>query len=318
MVDMKDPELGIVTESIRSCTGVTFAPDGQSYLVGWCDDDDDPSDTSYNVFRADGQLMASFDDQADSWHPAWAFLADDRVAIAQKTSFRVWHLSSGLLLVTAGPDINPASFSWKGSGQIATNPIGSRLAFSPVAVQGAPVKLYIYAACTLQLLACLQADGGAASQDPGAVGSHFSGLFWSLHGWMLTYKPSFLHSGGYGHLQMMASQAASGVYQHAVMHGCEPYRSPALSPCSSFVLLFEQQRARLEVRDVRNGKLVLSCVVRLAKRMQTHRELEYDIALRWSSCGNRVVARVRAQAKGYDPTRFAFERIVVMQLTQGS
>ena len=316
MVDLKDPALGIVTESMRFCTGVTFTPDGQSYLIGWCNTED-PSETAYEVYSLAGQLMTSFDDHADSYHPAWALLADNRVAIARTTSFRIWHLSSGQLMATAGPDTTAASL-WQGGGQIASNPIGSRLAFSPVAAPGSPVKLYIYAGDTLQLLACLQADVGSAALDPGARSSLQSGLFWGLHGWMLAYKPSFLESVGYGHLQLMASEAASGTYQQVVMHGCEPQQSPALSPCSSFVVLFEQQSARLEIRNVRSGKLVLSRVVRLAKRMQTHCELEYAIALRWSSCGSRVVARVRAQATAYEPPHFAFERIVVMQLIQGN
>ena len=316
MMNIKCPSLYLVTERTCTCTGVTFAPQGQSYLVGWSEIQD-PSRSSYDVYSLNSQLMTSFEDSRDSCDPTWALLADNRVAIAQISSFRVWDLSSGQMLATVGPNTTPASYSWEGGGQVATSPSGSKAAFCPaVALMSSP-KIYFYDAATLQLQACLKAEEGAESLDSGTHSSRTSGLFWSLHGWMLAYKPPWLqplgYGHGYGHLQLMASQA--DVHAHAVMQGCEPRCNPALSPCASFVVLFSQQRASLEIRDVHSGKLLLSHAVRLAKRhTHTHTQrkidLTYDFSLRWSSCGSRVIARVTAVVDQH----LASERIVALQL----
>ena len=324
MVDVSRASLHLIADSEISCTGITFAPDSQSFMVGWSDDEV-PSETSYDVYSKDGQLRASLNDSLDCdptcCDLSWVFLANNRVAIAQTASFKVWDLSSEQLEATVGhgdtSDLISYIFYWDSAGQIAANPSGTLLAFCPVVAPGCSslLRVYVYDAGSLQVLACLEPGGEAACLAPGAHGSQSYGMSWSLHGWILAYKPSSSQFLGGSHLQMMPSQAGTAVSQHAVMQtGCNPSHPPVLSPCSSFVLVFEHKGANVEIRDVRTGKLLLSRTVWLSKGARASHDLQYDVALRWSSCGSRVTAKVRAEEKGYKSDRFACERIMVMQL----
>ena len=324
MVNVNRASLHLIADSEISCTGITFAPDSQSFMVGWSDDEV-PSETSYDVYSKDGQLRASLNDSLD-FDPnccelSWVFLANNRVAIAQTASFKVWDLSSEQLEATAGPgdtsNLISYIFAWDSAGQIAANPSGTLLAFCPAVAPGCSslLRVYVYDAGSLQVLACLEPGGEAvACLAPGAHGSQSYGMSWTLHGWILAYKPPSSQFLGSSHLQMMPSQAGTAVSQHVMQTGCNPSHPPVLSPCQSFVLLFEQQSANLEIRDVRSGQLMLSRTVWLAKGARAQHDLQYDVDLRWSSCGSRVVARLRAEERAYKPNRFACERIMVMQL----
>ena len=325
MLNVECPALHLITTARDNdcyCTRLQFAADSQSYLVAWVDDDEEPGETSVEVYRSqDGGLLSSFDDSACCLDPTYLLLPDSRVVIAETASFKVLDLSSGQLLATARPESDSTYPEPDYAGQLATSRSGTQLAFCPVPGMERSLKIYVYDASTLQPLACLDIGAkGAVSMDLGTRDSHGSGLFWSLHGWMLAYTPSscqsqeYQYGHPYGHLQVMASQAGSSVCQHAAMQGCEPRQPPALSPCSSFVLLFERQSATLEIRDVRSGKLMVSRTVWPGRDARAEHDLLYGIALRWSSCGSRVVAVVRAMEKELAPNCVISERIVVMHL----
>lgn len=314
VVDVKLSELKAVISSpgYSTISRAAFAPDCQSFVVGWCSYEDF-SESTCRVYSQSCQLTTSFDDRVDSWDPSWAMLEGNKMAIAQKSYFKIWDLASGHLHAAAGPDPTPSNPCYQDpGGLLAVNTGQHKLAFCPVVGNGSPIQIHVYDSHSLQPLACLKGEWGIAPMDYCAGASSSSSLFWGLHGWMLAYAPSC--NSFCGRLQIMAPLEGSCRYQHASMQGCEPQQPPALSPCSSFVVLFEEQRARLEIRDLRSGDLVVSQAVRLARDAQTKPNMHYDLALRWSSCGTRVVARVRAVEVNSSSDCWAAERIVVMQI----
>ena len=314
-MDVRRPVLQLVMEtSIGPCMGISFTPDSQSFLIG-CYDGEDPSAHFYDVYRLNGQLIASFEDDPDSSEPCWAIMADGRVAIAHTACFKIYSLSSGQVLAIAGPDTTKGEMSDTGGGQIAVSPSGNKLAFIPALEVEPMLTVHIYDAGTLQQIACLQpGPADAGKLDAMACWSLSSALFWGVHGYMLAYVPSSGNESACGHLQILVPQAGSDKYQQAVLHGCEPRQPLALSPCASFVLLYDQHSVALQVRDVRNGKLVISQAVGLPRNACAKYDLKYDLKLLWSKCGSRLVARVRAKEAGSLPRRWASERLVVVQI----
>ena len=314
MVDIGQQTLQLIKGSMTStCMGIEFAPDSQAYVAGWRNNTDLSANT-YDVYSHNGQLITSFIDAPACCDPSWVHVAGDRFAIAQAACFRVYDTSSGLLLTTAGPDPLRHVIPSSGSGQVAVSPSGSKLAFCPAVTLGTQLTVHIYDARTWQQVACLQAGAGAASIEPRACNSLTSEMFWGTHGWMLSYFPGPDHE--LGRLQILAPRADK--FQQAGLHsGCEACQSLALSPCGSFVLLCEPrdcaQGAILEVRDVRTGELVLSHASGLSRDASTNPALQFEVILRWSSCGSRLTAMIRVEHKGDQP-KIWVERILFVQL----
>ena len=314
MVDVPHPKLQLIKESMSGCCIATsFTPDSQSYLLGWSDAED-MGDYTYDFYHRSGQLISSFGDDPGCSEPCWALMANNKLALAHTARFKIYDLTSGQLVATVGPDTNAREMYGHGGGQIAMSPSNDKLAFIPAVNNGSLLAVHVYDAGTLQQIACLHAEPGAALMDPEAYSSLSSELFWGAHSWLLACRPSPNHQPPRGHVQIIVPREASNTYQQAVLHGCEPQQALALSPCASFLLLFDQQSAALEVRDVRSGNLVLSQAVGLPRDACAKHNAKYDFVLLWSSCGSRLIARVRAEEIGFVPKLWASERIMVMQL----
>ena len=126
---------------------------------------------------------------------------------------------------------------------------------------------------------------------------------------MLAYRPIEMQPRVMGHLQAMVPQAGCDTYRQVIKRGCQP--SPAaLSPDGAFVALFAAEGAKLEIRAVCSGQLMLTQAVGVPRNVQAHAECWYDTSIQWTSSG-RAVARVSANGWMY---RCLCERILVVKL----
>ena len=310
MVEIKRPALQLLKQSQSGpCTGIEFALDSQSFVVGWCREQD-PCTNTFDVFNQCGQLTASLTCVTESSDPSWVVVGG-KLIVAHFACFMVWDISSGQQ-ATHGPDTASTSLSDEGGGQVASSPSGSKVAFSPAAGQHMVLPIHVYDAVSLQHLVTFHPTKNAMAADPLCCSSLTSDLFWEVDRFMLAYSDDLFERSWNGCLQIMAPQAVSATYQQILLEGCEPRQPLALSPCASFVLLFQQYGANLEVRDVRTGTLVMALPTGLPDA-HSELDLKYSFALRWSSCGSRLTARVRAQER-CDTCPWAAERIVVAHL----
>ena len=130
------------------------------------------------VFNRYGQLKCQIIDELADFRPALAFLPGDRLALAHKDGFALWHLSSGHTLATITPQPGMAGTRGLGNvGLVAANQAGSKLAFCSTAE---PV-LHVYNSTSLDELYRLEA---AADIEVGIL-SLCSDLLWTVYGWLL-------------------------------------------------------------------------------------------------------------------------------------
>ena len=318
-MEVSRPVLQLVKHgAVLHCLRISFVPDSQCFLVAWCSGASaflmPPTTISYEIYSRTGKLMASFCDTLPYWRVAMALVPVNKVAIADVACFKVWDLTSGLLLAVAGPETS-ASSQVETAGQIAVNPYGNMLALIPAAADGNQVAMYIYAVTNLELLVCYPPKHTMYEQTCSSLGS---ALVWGLQGCMLAFgqahylDPSPRHP-AWGLLQRIAIQADGMLTGEPALPYCEPCSTPALNPCGSFVLLFQPQGPRLHIREVVSGRIVLSQAVRLPDA-PPRADVRYDFALHWSSCGRILLARVRVMATGHMIDPWASERLLVVQL----
>ena len=238
---------------------------GPSSVV--CCELDSPGNTSYLLYNCSSQVIRTISDEHDCSDPSWTLIAGNKLASAQFASFKIWDLSSGQAVATAGPDLAAVQdhHYHAGGGQVAADFAGSKLAFCPAVVPRSVLTVHVYDAETLQLLACLRPEAGLLSAEPHSRNSAYSALFWGVRGWMLAYRPPNLQSRVMGHLQMIAPQAGCDTYRHVILQGCQPRRAPAVSLDAAFVALFAHEGAKLEIKAVSSGQLMLTRAVGGAK-----------------------------------------------------
>ena len=310
MVKIKRPSLQLLKQSQSGpCTGIEFALDSQSFVVGWCREQD-PCTNTFDVFNQCGQLTASLTCVTESSDPSW-IVVGGKLIVAHFACFMVWDISSGQQ-ATHGPGTAAASVSDEGGGQVAASPSGSKVAFLPAAGPHRVLPIHVYDAVSLQHLVTFHPMETAMPIDLMGCSSLTSELFWGMDRFMLAYSDDLHERSWNGCLQILAPQVGSNTYRQIRLDGCEPRQPLGLSPCASFVLLFQQYSADLEVRNVRTGTLVMALPTGLPD-VRSELDLKYSFALRWSSCGSRLTARVRAQER-CDIYPWAAERIVVAHL----
>ena len=93
------------------------------------------------------------------------------------------------------------------------------------------------------------------------------------------------------------------------MQGCRPGEAPTLSPDGAFVALFLAEGAKLKIRAVRSGQLMLARAVRVPRKVQAQPRVKYATSIQWTTDG-RVVISVSAR----DLSCCLCERVLVVKL----
>ena len=308
MMEAKSPALQQISDSLPWVSGVSFSQDSQFFIVAG-QDEECPSETYYLLYSRSGQIIRTICDERNCSYPSWALVAGNQLASAQIACFKIWDPSLGQAVATAGPDLAAVQDRYNdGDGQLAAKRAGSKLAFCPALLSEGGHMVHVYDVATLQLLARLRPEVGALPAEPQSRNSEHSQLFWGVHGWVLAYRPIEMQPRVMGHLQVMVPQAGCDTYRQVIMRGCQP--SPAaLSPDGAFVALFAAEGAKLEIRAVCSGQLMLTRAVGVPRNVQAHAECWYDTSIQWTSSG-RMVARVSANGWMY---RCLCERILVVK-----
>ena len=141
MMEAKSPALQQISDSLPWVSGVSFSQDSQFFIVAG-QDEECPSETYYLLYSRSGQIIRTICDESNCSYSSWALVAGKQLASAQFACFKIWDLSSGQAVATAGPDLAAVQDRCNdGGGQLTANRAGSKLAFCP-AFRGWP-----YSAC---------------------------------------------------------------------------------------------------------------------------------------------------------------------------
>ena len=275
----------------------------------------DKADCSFLVFAGDtcivydryGELVCQFIDEKAYRKPSLAFLPGNRIALAHRNSFAIWHLTPGHMLATITPQPSTAETNgFAAAGVVAADQTGSKLAFCSAAE---PV-LHVYNSTSLEELYRLE----AAADIKFGAGSLYPDMVWTVYGWLLVGISRDSQIGVPSHVVhvMRPSETDSGKVCQLMQRRLQPEQLPATSPDSAFLCVFDNQSATLKVHDARTGRVVLSQPF-VAVQDCTRQELMPDLTTKiwWTEDGRRLVVRVLMRSKDRMKTS---QHIMMVQL----
>ena len=132
-MEVNPPTLQQLNDSLPLVSGIAFFQHDQSFLVAG-QDEDFSNEISYLVFRHNSQTIRTIGHAGNCMCPIWALSAGSKLASAHFASFRIWDLSCGQAVATAGPGLSAVQSRHLIGGQITAYLAGFKLAFCPAAV----------------------------------------------------------------------------------------------------------------------------------------------------------------------------------------
>lgn len=281
---------------------ISFAPDGALVLVLW-QPDIVAGKYIYEIYSQGGAHIAQCEDPELArigWEqPSIAHFMGHRVAIAHPANFAVRDLRSGQVLATIWPAHVDGSPSITGSGVIAADRNGSRLAYCAAGTS----VLQIYDSATLNLLGCVSAVGAPVC----ARGDYGAYIVWGLHGWILVTDSSVLNEIARQDLHVLAIQEGGSTYEQVLWRDYQPTGPPAVSPDGALVGIVARDKTTIEVHDTRFGLPL--CRHAVPPLPNSPERLSLFVEMLWSNSGDRLLVGVHGFNKRQD---WAKEQILVL------